>query len=194
MPTTNVKTPGADPSGCNRKDAEGNEPTTQMKEGSAMTLPTSAHDATQWLDASDVEWNAAQINHLDVLTVGCIVEVLERMAVEQGKPFRVVATQLWNADGEPTGFATRIDLASTEVLVRVVERLADVIQEELDAGFTEPAVAAPAERSEDIATPTAADIADLMQSMPGPGAPVGERAAWIARKHELLARIEEAKR
>jgi len=47
-------------------------------------------------------------------------------------------------------------------------------------------------------TPTeqvaAREIADLMQSMPGPGAPTGERAAWSARKHELLARIEEAKR
>lgn len=40
---------------------------------------------------------------------------------------------------------------------------------------------------------TTREIADLMQSMPGPGAPAGERAAWIARKHELLARIEEAK-
>lgn len=117
---------------------EGNEPTTQMmKEGSDMTLPTSAHDAKQWLDARDVEWRTAQVNDLDVLTVGCIAEVLERMAGEQGKPFRVVATQLWNAEGEPTGFATRIDLASAEVLIRVVERVADVLQEELDAGFTE---------------------------------------------------------
>lgn len=91
----------------------------------------------EWLDASDVKWRAAQINDLDVLTVGCIAEVLERMAGEQGKPFRVVATQLWNAEGEPTGFATRIDLASAEVLIRVVERVADVLQEELDAGFTE---------------------------------------------------------
>ena len=41
---------------------------------------------------------------------------------------------------------------------------------------------------------TAREIADLMQSMPGPGAPSGERAAWIALKRELLARIEVAKR
>lgn len=41
---------------------------------------------------------------------------------------------------------------------------------------------------------TTREIADLMRDMPGPGAPAGERAAWIARKHELLARIEEAKR
>ncbi len=41
---------------------------------------------------------------------------------------------------------------------------------------------------------TAQEIADLMQSMPGPGAPAGERAAWSARKHELLTRIEVAKR
>jgi len=41
---------------------------------------------------------------------------------------------------------------------------------------------------------TTREITDLMQAMPGPGAPTGERAAWSARKHELLARIEEAKR
>jgi len=41
---------------------------------------------------------------------------------------------------------------------------------------------------------TAQEIADLMQSMPGPGAPAGERAAWIVLKCELLARIEVAKR
>ncbi len=43
-------------------------------------------------------------------------------------------------------------------------------------------------------SPTSLDIAELMRDMPGPGAPAGERAAWIARKHELLARIDEAKR
>lgn len=41
---------------------------------------------------------------------------------------------------------------------------------------------------------TSQGIAELMADMPGPGAPAGEKAAWLARKHELLARCEEAKR
>jgi len=41
MTTTDENTPGAESRGCNRMDAEGNEPTTtQMKEGSAMNVPT----------------------------------------------------------------------------------------------------------------------------------------------------------
>lgn len=42
MTTTHENAPGANPSGCNRKDAEGNEPTTaqMMKEGSVMNVPT----------------------------------------------------------------------------------------------------------------------------------------------------------
>lgn len=43
-------------------------------------------------------------------------------------------------------------------------------------------------------SPTSREIAELMRDMPGPGAPAGVRAAWCARKHELLAGIEEAKR
>ncbi len=91
----------------------------------------------QWLDAKDVKWRTARINDLDVLTIGCLQEVLERMAGEQGKPFRVVSTLRWNAEGEPIGPDSRIDLASAEVLIRAAERVADVLQEELDAGFTE---------------------------------------------------------
>jgi len=138
---TDENTPGAESRGCNRTSAEGDEPTTQMKEGSVMTLSTSANDATQWLDARDVEWRAAQINDLDVLTVGCIADVLERMAGEQGKHFRVVSTQRWNAGGERIGPDIRIDLASAEVLIRTVERVADVLSEELGASFVERGLA-----------------------------------------------------
>jgi len=46
MTTTDENTPGAESRGCNRMDAEGNEPTTtQMKEGSAMNVPTTIADA-----------------------------------------------------------------------------------------------------------------------------------------------------
>jgi hypothetical protein len=38
--------------------------------------------------------------------------------------------------------------------------------------------------------PTAAEIADLMRTMPEASTPPAERAAWLDRKHELLAAVE----
>jgi len=42
--------------------------------------------------------------------------------------------------------------------------------------------------------PTAADITNLMQTMPKLGAPAVERTAWLDRKVAMLAAIEAAKR
>jgi len=42
--------------------------------------------------------------------------------------------------------------------------------------------------------PTAADISQLMRTMPKPGAPAVERAAWLDRKVAMLASIAAAKR
>ncbi len=64
---TNENTPGAESRGCNRMDAEGNEPTTQMmKEGSAMNVPTTTPD-TAWLGEYVGELTAEQIDKLNFL-------------------------------------------------------------------------------------------------------------------------------
>jgi len=64
MPTTD-ETLGADPRGCNRMGAEGNEPTTtQMKEGSAMNVSTTTPD-TAWLGEYADELTAEQIATLN---------------------------------------------------------------------------------------------------------------------------------
>ncbi len=133
---TTDETPGAESRGCNRVNAEGTESDHQQEVGTMATVATSDEgDTAQWLDARNVEYRAAQINDLDVLTVDCLEGVLERLARNQGKHFRVVSTPRWNAEGEPIGPDVRIDPASAEVLIRVVERVGDVLREELDASL-----------------------------------------------------------
>jgi len=144
MTTTNENTPGADSRGCNRMSAEGNEPTTQMmKEGSIMTVPTTAKndDATTWLDARDLRHRVGEVNGVTSSLVQAIEDVIETMASKQGKHFVVSYSPRWNAAGEPIGPDIRIDLASAEVLIRAVERVADVLREELGASFVERGLA-----------------------------------------------------
>jgi len=63
MPTINENPPGAGLHGCNRVGAEGNEPTTtQMKEGSAMNVPTTTAYANDLPDG----WE-----HWSDGTIGC---------------------------------------------------------------------------------------------------------------------------